>query len=122
MFLIGIAVAAVVAFFLSFAYYAVMPSGGQSGTRDERPKAWQIALEVGRSILVASLIVGILAAAGWTGPGAGAILGVALWVLPFVLLAGSALWEGVPVRTAALHAGDWLIKLPAVGAIVGLFV
>lgn len=35
------------------------------------------------------------------------------------LLAGSVLWEDVQPRLAALHAGDWLVKLVAVAAIIG---
>jgi hypothetical protein len=119
---LGVAAAAVVAFLVSFAYYALMPSSDGDAGGDDRPKAWQIGVELVRSLLIASLIAGILSAAEWHGPGAGALLGLSLWILPFVLLAGSVLWEGVAARTAALHAGDWLIKLPAVGAIVGFFV
>jgi Domain of unknown function (DUF1905) len=49
----------------------------------------------------------------------GLLLGLALTVLPIVLLAGSMLWEDVPARTAATHALDWIIKLVSIGAIVG---
>jgi hypothetical protein len=31
------------------------------------------------------------------------------------------LHEGVPWRLAALHAGDWLLKLVAIALIVGLW-
>lgn len=58
---------------------------------------------------------------GWHGPIPGTLLGLALSILPVVLLAGSVLWERVPVRTAATHTGDWIIKLAAIGAIVGTF-
>ena len=37
-----------------------------------------------------------------------------------ILLAGSVLHERVPWRLAAVHAGDWLLKLVAVALIVGL--
>ncbi len=66
-----------------------------------------------RSAVVAGLLTGLLHAAGWDGPGTGVALGLALWSLPVVLLAGSVLWEGVHARAAALHSGDWLIKLAA---------
>jgi hypothetical protein len=45
-----------------------------------------------------------------------------LWVaFPVVLLAGSVRWEDVPTKLAAIHAGDWLVKLLAITTIVGLF-
>ena len=131
MWAVGVAIAAVVAFILSSAYYALaarrVPAGAHAqsadaGSPDERTRPWQIAVEFVRSALVAGLITGLLLAAGWSGPAAGALLGLALWVLPLVLLAGSVVWEKVPVRSALLHAGDWLLKLLAIGAIVGLFV
>ena len=49
----------------------------------------------------------------------GLLLGVALWVgFPFVLWTGAILWENTPWRLAALHAGDWLVKLLVVGVLV----
>jgi hypothetical protein len=112
-----IAVATVVAFVLSLGFYAVVPTGAP----DEKPAAWQIGVELLRSALVATLVTGLLRAAGWAGAGSGALLGLALWVLPVVLLTGSVIWERVPPRRAAPHAGDWLLKLLAIGAVVGAF-
>ncbi|MGC5172622.1 DUF1761 domain-containing protein [Micromonospora sp. DT81.3] len=136
MWAVGLAISAVVAFILSSAYYALAPrrvragpndqsvpaGSADAGSADERTRPWQIAVEFVRSALVAGLMTGLLLAADWSGPAAGALLGLALWVLPLVLLAGSVVWEKVPVRSALLHAGDWLLKLVAIGAIVGLFV
>jgi hypothetical protein len=78
-------------------------------------------IELLRSAITATLVAGLLNATEESGPTAGALLGLALWVLLLVLLTGSVIWERVPVRNAALHAGDWLIKLLAIGAIVGAF-
>jgi len=52
-------------------------------------------------------------------PTQGALLGAGLWTLPVVLLIGSVVHESTPSRSAALHAGDWLVKLVALGAIIG---
>jgi len=55
--------------------------------------------------------------------GAGPLVAAAVvaWVgFPVVLLAGSVLHERVPWRLAAIHAGDWLLKLIAVTLIVGV--
>jgi hypothetical protein len=32
----------------------------------------------------------------------------------------SIVWEKVPVNMAAIHAGDWLVKLLAISVILGL--
>jgi hypothetical protein len=124
---LGIAIAAVAAFILSSVYYIVAPkappASAERGTaRDERPKPWQILLELVRSAIVAGLLAGLMIAAGWSGAWVGALLGLSLFALPLVLLAGSVQWEKVPVSTAVLHAGDWLLKLVLIGVIVGLFV
>ena len=38
---------------------------------------------------------------------------------PVVLLTGSVVHEKVPWRLAAIHAGDWLVKLLLVTLVVG---
>ena len=82
---------------------------------------WVPAVEVARSAVLAVVVaIGCdrLDLHGF-GPLAGAA--VVAWVgFPVVLLAGSVLHERVPWRLAAIHAGDWLLKLIAVTVIVGL--
>ena len=42
-----------------------------------------------------------------------------LWIgFPFVLWTGAVIHESTPVRLAAIHAGDWLVKLLLIGVIV----
>ena len=49
-------------------------------------------------------------------------LGAWLWIgFPSTLLGGSVIWEGVPSSVAALHAGDWLLKLLIMNFIIGLW-
>jgi len=119
---LGVAVATVVAFILSFAFYALAPAAPTDESADvDGPRLWQIVIELLRSAIVSSLVAGLLVVAGWGGPAQGALLCLALWALPVVLLAGSVPWERVPLRSATLHAGDWLIKLVAIGVTVGMF-
>ena len=55
----------------------------------------------------------------WTG---GLLLGLALWIgFPFVLWTGAMIWEDTPWRLAAVHAGDWLVKLLVIGVIVSVW-
>ncbi|WP_370324663.1 hypothetical protein [Euzebya sp.] len=68
---------------------------------------------------LAILAAVLLGAAGWEGAAGGALAGLGLAILPALILVGSVVWEGVPVRTAVLHAGDWTVKLPVACAVVG---
>ncbi|GIH28882.1 hypothetical protein Aph01nite_71920 [Acrocarpospora phusangensis] len=55
----------------------------------------------------------------WT---AGLALGLVLWLgFPAVLWIGAIVHEKSPWRLAAIHAGDWLVKLPALGVIIGVW-
>jgi hypothetical protein len=58
-------------------------------------------------------VVGIIGAIG---------LGLLMWVgFPVVLLVGSVVWDGVAGKLAAIHAGDWLVKILLMSIIVGLW-
>ena len=57
--------------------------------------------------------------AGSSRGAAGLLLGLVLWIgFPLVLWIGAVIHEATPVGLAAVHAGDWLVKLLLVGAIV----
>ncbi len=48
--------------------------------------------------------------------------GLVLWLgFPVILLTGSVLWENIPWKVAAIHAGDWLVKMLVVSSIVSLW-
>jgi len=57
------------------------------------------------------------------GTVAGAVgLALLLWVgFPVVLLIAPVIWGGQPWKLAILHAGDWLVKLTVMGAVIGLW-
>src|SRR5690242_7365637 len=45
--------------------------------------------------------------------------GLFLWLgFPVVLLTGSVIWDNVPWKVAAIHAGDWLVKLLVIPIII----
>ena len=120
------AVAAVAAFALSGAWYAFVPaeplSAGGATPPPERPAPLLFSAELGRSAVVALVVAGLAAEIGVDQPGDGVLLGLALFAgFPAVLFAGSILHEGYPARLAAVHLGDWLLKLLAIGAVVGAF-
>jgi hypothetical protein len=123
---VGIATAAVVAFLLSSVYYAVaMPLerravGGAALDRG-RPKPLKVLAELVRTAIVASAFAWIAAQAGDLDVGHGVVLALVAWVgFPLVLLSGSVIWENVHPVTAAMHAGDWLLKLLLIAVVLGL--
>jgi hypothetical protein len=77
--------------------------------------------ELLRTALVASAFAWIAHRAGDLSVSRGVVLALILWVgFPLVLLSGSVIWEKVHPATAAMHAGDWLIKLLLIAVILGL--
>jgi uncharacterized protein DUF1761 len=117
---LGIVIATAAAFAVSGVYYGIAPSS-QTRPVPQRAIGAQVLVELVRNLAVAALVAGLLVAADWSGVVDGALVGLSLSILPVVLLAGSVFHEGVPMRHAALHAGDWLLKLVATGSIVGIF-
>jgi hypothetical protein len=87
---------------------------------DDRQAAWVPLFELIKHLLLAAVVAGLVVAidiATWSDA---LVLGMALWVgFPLVLLAGSVVHEKVPWRLAAIHAGDWFVKLLLVALIVG---
>jgi Protein of unknown function (DUF1761) len=121
--LIAIVAATLAAFVISATYYSIVPGVSPADGATDRPPpaaATQAIIELIRSAAIASLVAGLVHSAEWGSVGEGALLGLALWTMPVVLLIGSVVHEGTPIRVAATHAGDWLIKLVAVGAITGI--
>ena len=75
--------------------------------------SWWAAIASFAAASAYSLVVAWLAAIGErTGWADGVILGLGLWVaLAVILPISSVVHENVSWRLAALHAGDWLVKL-----------
>ena len=86
------------------------------------PKASTMVIESLRCLVLAGVVAGLAAGAGVdTWPG-GLALGAALWIgFPFILWTGAVVHEKTPIQLAAIHAGDWLAKLLAIGVIVSVW-
>jgi Protein of unknown function (DUF1761) len=129
--LLAVLVTGVAAFGLSGAYYAVLgdqlasvseAAAAAAAAAAEPPPPWQLAVELLRGLTVAAVVAG-LASQGeideWSG---GLVLGLALWVgFPLVLWIGAVMHEKTRVKLAAIHAGDWLVKLLVVGVVVSVW-
>lgn len=115
----AILTSAVASFVISSVWYSVLD---RDRAADGRPSAPRIVAEFGRSALVAGALVWLAKGMDIATVGPMLLLALVLWAaFPFVLLSGSVMWDRVPVATAARHGGDWLVKLLAVGAIIGLW-
>lgn len=125
MIILGIALATIASFLASAVLYAAPPVGAlisRTGTpRPGIPVVVQMASVLVRSLLASGLIAGLMLAAGWHGPVAGALLGLALVVMPLILLMGGVIHENTALPVAGIHLLDWIVKLTLIGAIVGLF-
>ena len=87
---------------------------------DTRPPAWVPPVELARSATVATGVAALAHRTGVAGTGEALALGAGLWTaFPLVMLSGSVVHEKVPWQLAAIHGGDWLLKLLAIAAVVG---
>jgi hypothetical protein len=115
-------VAVVVAFILSGIWYAVFGSrlaALHEAYAQPRSRAATAAVELVRNLVLALVTAGLVDRVGVSGVAGGLLLGLVLWVgFPAVILSGSVFHERVPPQLAAIHAGDWLLKLLAVTVIV----
>lgn len=121
---LAVGVAIVAAFVVSGVWYGVLgrqmaalhPAYAESG----RSSAATAVVELVRNLVLAVVIAGLAGQLGLTRLTDGLLLGLVLWLgFPVILLAGSVFHEKVPPKLAAIHAGDWLLKLLVIGGLVG---
>ena len=112
------------AFLIGGAYYAAAGDALASASgapADQDMPGWTLAVEAGRCLLIALVVAGLASQGGIDDLAGGLALGLALWIgFPVVLLVGAVMHEGARPRVATIHAGDWLLKLLAVGVLVSV--
>ena len=120
---LAVLLSAVVAFLVSGGYYAALGSRlaelspAYAGPRRSVPVT--AVVELVRGGIVAAAIAWLVAGLGISGLASSVGLALVLWVaFPAVLLSGSVFHERVPVALAAIHAGDWLLKLVLITGVV----
>lgn len=123
---LAVLVVAILAFIISGAYYAALgtrlarlsPAYAENGA----PPAATIVVELARNLVVAGVIAGLVTGLGVDSLAESLLLALALWVaFPVVLLAGSVFHEHVPLELAAIHSGDWLLKLVVMSGVVAIW-
>jgi Protein of unknown function (DUF1761) len=123
---VQVLVATLLCFVIGAGYYAVLGGHLAAARGADAPTVpmrwWTMPVEVLRCLVLAAVVLGLAAATGADSGGDGLLLGLLLWVgFPLVLWTGAVVHEGTPGRLAALHGGDWLLKLLALGLLTGLW-
>lgn len=115
--LLALAIFAVIAFLASSIWYSPLLFGRQflewSGvSASSHPSALKALSELLRTFILAYVIARLLLRLNVVDWKDALVWGLWLWIgFPVVLLTGSMLWQNVPWQLAAIHSGDWLIKL-----------
>jgi uncharacterized protein DUF1761 len=82
----------------------------------------KLLVELVRCLLLAYVLARFVALLGIASVFGAVHFGLFLWIgFPVIILTGSVLWENTPVKVAAIHAGDWLVKLLVIPIIVTLW-
>ena len=120
----AVLLAAIAAFVLSTGWYIGFAKqraqlSPAAATDMRKPQPVKMGLEIARNIVLALVLAYFLSRLRITGwPGAIKFALIAWLGFPFLLLTGSVLWENVPPKLAAIHAGDWLLKLLVMSVIL----
>lgn len=123
---IGIAAATVAAFIFSSLYYVLLTplerrAAGERAVERGRPGPLRVAAELVRTVVLAAGFAWLADRTGMLDLPGSLLLAAVLWLaFPAVLLTGSVSWDRVPVATALLHGGDWLLKMLLIATIISL--
>jgi Protein of unknown function (DUF1761) len=117
---LAVFVAAIAAFVLSTIWYigfakqrAELSAAPMAEVR--KPQPVKMVLEIARNIILAYILAYLVTRLGISTWPAAMTFALLLWIgFPVLLLTGSVMWENVPWKLAAIHGGDWLLKLLAV--------
>jgi len=129
---LAVVVAAAAAFLLGWLWYSPLlflkpwlrlrgmdPVAAMAGAK---MPAGKLVIELLRCLVLAYVIALFVNHLGVTSITGAVHFGLLLWIgFPVTLLTGSVLWENIPWKVAAIHAGDWLVKLLMIPVILGLW-
>ena len=120
--------AAVAAFVVSSVWYTIFGNawmelrGMDPATAAETATpAWTMLFVVIQSLVVAFVLAYLIVRLGVVNWKGAMRLGALVWVFPAMILLGSVIHEDVPLMLAAIHAGDWLVKLLLMAVVLGVW-
>jgi hypothetical protein len=127
---LSVVVAAVAAFVMSSLWYTAFGKA-RMDLLDQDPRAtadmrkvpaWKKAAELVREFVIAYVVARFVVLLGVVEWKAAMQLGVWLWFgFVFMILVGAVVWDNVPWKLTAIHAGDWLVKLPLMAVILSVW-
>ncbi len=127
---LSVVVAAVAAFVMSSLWYTAFGKA-RMDLLDQDPRAtadmrkvpaWKKAAELVREFVIAYVVARFVVLLGVVEWKAAVQLGVWLWFgFVFMILVGAVVWDNVPWKLTAIHAGDWLVKLPLMAVILSVW-
>ncbi len=126
---VAVIVAAVAAFVLGWLWYSPLlfykpwmrlrgmdPAAAMAGAKMPMGK---LVIELLRCFVLAYIIARFVAHLGVSSWMGAVHFGFFVWLgFPVIILTGSVLWENIPWKVAAIHAGDWLVKMLVIPIIV----
>src|SRR5437660_4606983 len=129
---LAVLVAAVAVFVLGWLWYSPLlffkpwmrlrgldPVAAMAGAKMPGGK---LVIEFVRCVVLAYVIALFVAHRGISSWMGAVHFGILAWIgFPVILLTGSVLWHNAPWKVAAIHAGDWLVKLLVIPIIVSLW-
>ena len=125
---LAVLAAAVAAFVVSSVWYTIFGNAwmelrgiNPATAANMRMPALTMLFVIVQSLVVAFMLayfIGHLGIIDWKGA---VRLGALVWVFPAMILLGSVVHENVPLSLAAIHAGDWLVKLLLMTLILGVW-
>jgi hypothetical protein len=114
---LAIIVAVIVAFVASMIWYIMFDKtlaklNPKAYGDMKKPEPRKMLLELIRNIIFALVLQYLLVHMSVVDIMGAISIGLLLWLgFPFILLTGSILHEKTPTKLAAIHAGDWLLKI-----------
>jgi hypothetical protein len=80
---------------------------------------WKMATELVRELVIAYVVARFVILIGVVDWKAAVQLGFWMWFgFVFMILVGAVVWDKVPWKLTAIHAGDWLVKLMLMAVIL----
>ena len=126
--LVAVLGAAVLAFVIGGLWYSPMLFGrpyltlrGLDPTANVAMPVGEVVGELGRWLLITVVLAALMPHAGVNSIQTAVLFGLTMWVIIYSALAGSVIHEEYPWRVYAIHAGDGLVKLVTITAILGLW-
>jgi len=127
----AVGVAAVAAFAMASLWYSPLLFGklwmelrglDPTAMAGMKMSAGKVLGEFGRELAVTYVLARFVALLGAVDWKRAVSLGLWAWIgFPATLLAGSILWDNVPWKLAAIHGGDWLVKMLLITSTLGLW-